>query len=98
MWRVVVRCLQSCRRRYQVASCTEVVMALRYISGVAVDSEVVVHLSTVPQWLLVVIPVPEDVQVVAGGGAARADQAFPQCWRIVVHMLYSIRILSYMCN
>ena len=29
-------------------------MALRYISGVAVDSEVVVHLSTVPQYLLVV--------------------------------------------
>ena len=40
-------------------------MALRYISVVAVDSEVVAHLSSVPQWLLVVLPVPEDVQVVA---------------------------------
>ena len=40
-------------------------MALRYISGVAVDSEVLVHLSTVPQWLLVVLPIPEDVEVVA---------------------------------
>ena len=40
-------------------------MALRCISGVAVDLEVVVHLSTVPQELLVVLPVPEDVQVVA---------------------------------
>ena len=40
-------------------------MALRGISGIAVDSEVVVYLSTVPQWLLVVLPVPEDVQVVA---------------------------------
>ena len=58
-------CLQSCHRRYRVAFCAEGVMALRYISVVAVDSEVVVHLSTVPQWLLVVLPVPEDVQVVA---------------------------------
>ena len=40
-------------------------MALYCVSGVAVDSEVVVHLSTVPQWLLVVLPVPEDAQVVA---------------------------------
>ena len=56
-------CLQSCRHRYVVAFCAEVVMALRYISVVAVDSEVVVHLSTVPQWLLVVLPVPVDVQV-----------------------------------
>ena len=40
-------------------------MALRYISGVAVNSEVVVHLGTIPQWLLVVLPVPEDIQVVA---------------------------------
>ena len=40
-------------------------MALRCISVVAVDSEVMVHLSTVPQWLLVVLPVPEDVHVVA---------------------------------
>ena len=40
-------------------------MALRYISGIAVDSKVVVHLSTVPQWLLVILPVPEEVQVVA---------------------------------
>ena len=40
-------------------------MALHCISAVAVDSEVVVHLSTVPQWLLVVLPVPVDVQVVA---------------------------------
>ena len=45
-------------------------MALRYIFGVAVDSEVVVHLSTVPQWLLVVLPVPKDGQVVSSGGAA----------------------------
>ena len=62
---VVVHCLQSCRHRYRVAFCAEVVMALRYISGVAVDSEVVLHLSTVPQCLRVVLPVPEDVQVVA---------------------------------
>ena len=40
-------------------------MALRYIFGVAVDSEGVVHLSTVTQWLQVVLPVPEYVQVVA---------------------------------
>ena len=40
-------------------------MALRYASGVTVDSEVVVHLSAVPQWLLVDLLVPEDVQVVA---------------------------------
>ena len=40
-------------------------MALRCISVVAVDSEVVVHLSTVPQWLLVVLPVPADLQFVA---------------------------------
>ena len=38
-------------------------MALRYICGVAVDSEVVVRLSTVPQWLLVILPVPVDVPV-----------------------------------
>ena len=43
----------------------EVVMALRYISGVGVDSEVVVHLSTVSHWLLVALSVPEDVQVMA---------------------------------
>ena len=46
---MVVPCLQSCRHRYRVAFYAEVVMALRCISGVAVDSEVVVHLSTVPQ-------------------------------------------------
>ena len=40
-------------------------MALQCISVVAVDQEVVVHQSTVPQWLLVVLPEPEDVQVVA---------------------------------
>ena len=62
---MVVPCLQSCRHRYRVAFCAEVVIALRYISGVAVDSEVVVHLSTIPQWLLVVVPVLEDVRVVA---------------------------------
>ena len=70
-------------------------MALRCISGVAVDSEVVVHVSTVPQWRLVVLPVPEDVQVVACEGVARADQVFPQCWRIVVHILCSILVLDY---
>ena len=61
----MVPCLQSCHRRCRVAFCVEVVMALRYISGVAVDSEVVEHLHTVPQWLLVALPIPEDVQVVA---------------------------------
>ena len=40
-------------------------MALHYISGLAVDSEVVVHLSTVPRWPQVVLSVREDVQVVA---------------------------------
>ena len=40
-------------------------MALHYVSGDALDSEVVVHLSTVPQWLLVVLPVPEYVRVMA---------------------------------
>ena len=68
-------------------------LALRCIFGVAVDSEVVMHLSTVLQWLLVVIPVPEDVQVVACGDATQADQAFSRCWRIVVSMLYSILVL-----
>ena len=58
----------------------------------------VAHLLTVPQWLLVVPPVPADVQVVAWGGAARADQAFPQCWRIIVLMLYSIPVLDYIGN
>ena len=58
-------CLQSCRHRCRVAFYADVVMALRYISGVAVGSKVVVHLSTVPHWLLVVLSVPEDVQVVA---------------------------------
>ena len=46
-------------------SVAEVVMALRYILRDPVDSEVVVHLSTVPQYLLDILPVPEDVQVVA---------------------------------
>ena len=40
-------------------------MALRSMSGVAVDSEVVVHLSTVLYWLLVLLPIPVNVQVVA---------------------------------
>ena len=40
-------------------------MVLRYISGIAVDSEVLVHLSTVPQWLLVVLLVLVGVQGVA---------------------------------
>ena len=40
-------------------------MALHYISGVAVDSKVVVNPSTVPQQLLVILPVLEGVQVVA---------------------------------
>ena len=40
------------------------VMAPRRISDVAVDAEVVVHLSTVPQCLPVALPVSEDVQVV----------------------------------
>ena len=40
-------------------------MALHFISGVAVDHEVVVRLSILPQWLLVILPVPEDVRVVA---------------------------------
>ena len=40
-------------------------MAMRYISGVAVDTEVVVRLCTVPQWLLVVLPVSVDVWVAA---------------------------------
>ena len=42
-----------------------VVIALRYVSGVAVDSEVVVHISTVPQWLLVDLLIRVDAQVVA---------------------------------
>ena len=40
-------------------------MAVRYISGIAVNSEVVVKLSTVPQCLLVLLPVLEGVQVVS---------------------------------
>ena len=40
-------------------------MDLRYISGVAVDSTVVVHLSTVTRWLLVGLPLSEEFQVVA---------------------------------
>ena len=40
------------------------VMALHCIPGVAVDSEVVVHLCTVPQCHLVILLVLEDVQVV----------------------------------
>ena len=40
-------------------------MALRYISGLMVDSEVVVPLSTVPPVLRVALPVLEGVQVVA---------------------------------
>ena len=40
-------------------------MALRYISSIAVDSEVVVHLSTGPPQLLVVLLVTMHVQVVA---------------------------------
>ena len=39
-------------------------MALRYIFGVAVDAVEVVYLCTVPQWLLLVLPVLVDVQVV----------------------------------
>ena len=54
-------------------------MATRDMSGVAVDSEVVLHLSTVPQWLLVVLPVLEGVQVVVCGRANKADQACPLC-------------------
>ena len=69
-------------------------MALRFISGSEVDSGVVVHLSTVPQWLLVVRPIPDDVQVVACVGGAHADQVLPQCCRIVVGMLYSILVLG----
>ena len=72
-------------------------MALHYLSGVAVDWQVV-PLSTAPQWLLVVLPVPEDGQVVAGGGAAQDDEAFPQCWTIVIQMLYSIRVLNYIAR
>ena len=40
-------------------------MALRFISGLAVDSEVVLHLSTIAQVLRVVLPIREDIQVVA---------------------------------
>ena len=40
-------------------------MALRYISSMAVDWQVVVHLSTLPHWLLVVLSVPEDLWIVA---------------------------------
>ena len=54
-------CLQSCHHR-QVAFYAAVVIVLRYISGIAVDSEVLVHLSTVPQWLLVVVLVLVGVQ------------------------------------
>ena len=62
---MVVPCLQSYRRHCRLAFCAAVVMALRDISVVSVDSEVVVHVSTVPQWLLVVLPVREAIQVVA---------------------------------
>ena len=58
-------CLQSYHRRYSVFFVVGMVMVRHCISGVAVDSELVEHLSTVPRWLLVVLPVPMDVQVVA---------------------------------
>ena len=62
---MVVLYLQSYRPRCRVAFCAEVVKALRYISDVVMDLQMMVHLSSVPQWLLVVRPVLEDVQVVA---------------------------------
>ena len=43
----------------------EGVIALHYVSGIAVDSEVGVHLSTITKWLLVVLHILEDVQLVA---------------------------------
>ena len=57
-------CLHSWRHYYQVAFVTEVVIALHYISAVGVDSQVLVHLSTVTQWLPVLLPVLEGLQVV----------------------------------